>query len=651
MKTKTLVLTLLTAALLIGCQKTASSQEEEQPTKDAYIINDFESIEQLSLMKFPSPSHHNRGRMELSSEHVTNGNKSLKYYNEYGNEIEMCHYFDHIVENGIDVSNIKTISIDIYNDSDFDTTGALYLCANEDLSTVVNLDFTLTKKEMNHISFPISKVSLDFNKDNIRAVSLKLFTTKTNYNKGIYYTFYLDNWRATMGSEYTETDKQYNIVVENIKNKIDALPATKDITLEHENALKEIADLIADLPDAYRGAIPNLNLYRTNVDAYNAVCVNHQIVNYDRNSYMDLEKFYGISQLKPDNGVKADVIYSNDEWAGKDGDQGSTKVVFFGSQDNRFIHNGNIDLNAFDFVYFIIHNASNNLVRIWFNYLNNIYADIQPHQTTEVSFMTGVFVGQDYWTFDHISLTTNQVVPSSGALYFGNAYATGRSQETLLEQARHAFDTMPDPSSLVTEDDYLKGLTSTATARTLYDSIEDKSQFTDEQINKLSTLENIYKEEHYGVSHNAYDGAVQKFGYGQEFASKNAVKDYDYGFVTTANITKNIPNDDGSRFEQGFYFAGNVSLSEDYNGYAFYVYSPLDHDVKIDIHSSNWDNWGALFDAYTIHPGWNKIDVRKATVLDSPNNQFAIVVGEPASSVGLIGEWKFTSLFGIPRAI
>ena len=35
-------------------------------------------------MKFPSPSHHNRGRMELSSEHVTNGNKSLKYYNEYG---------------------------------------------------------------------------------------------------------------------------------------------------------------------------------------------------------------------------------------------------------------------------------------------------------------------------------------------------------------------------------------------------------------------------------------------------------------------------------------------------------------------------------------------------------------------------------------
>lgn len=650
MKIKPLFLTLLASTLLLGCQNSKDKSEPKEK-KDVYMINDFESIEQLSLMKFPSPTHHNRGRMELSEEHVTNGQKSLKYFNEYGNEIEMCHYFDHIVDEGIDITDIKSVELDIYNDSEFDTTGVLFMCANDDLSTVMNLEFVLTKKEMTHVSFPISKASLEFNGESIRAVSLKLFTTKTNYNQNVFYTFYLDNWHVIMGSEYTETDKYYNNVIEDIKTKIDALPATKDIDLDDKDALKEIADLISDLPDAYRGAIPNMALYRANVDAYNTVCLENQTINYDKNSYMDLEKFYGISQLKADNGVKADVIYSNDEWPGKDGNQGSTKVVFYGSQANRFYHFGDVDLNMFDFVYFTIHNASNNLVRIWFNYLNNIYADVQPHQTTEVSFMTGVFVGQEYWNIDHISLSNYQLVPSSGAIYFGNVYATGRSQETLLEQAMHAFNTLPNPSLLENEDDYLRGLTSTETARYLYDLIEDKSEFTNDQIQRLIALEGIYRDAHYGVSYSAYSGAVQKFGYGQEFAAKSGVKDNTYGFVTSANITKNVLNDDQTRFEQGFYFAGSIASSTYYHGYVFYVYSPLDHNVNINIHSSNWDNWGTLYDSYVISPGWNKIDVRATILLDSPNYQFAMVVGEPSSGIGLIGEWKFTSLFGVPRSI
>ena len=265
--------------------------------------------------------------------------------------------------------------------------------------------------------------------------------------------------------------------------------------------------------------------------------------------------------------------------------------------------------------------------------------------------MTSVFVGQEYWNIDHISLSNYQLVPSSGAIYFGNVYATGRSQETLIEQAMHAFNTLPNASTLETEDDYLKGLTSTETARCLYDLIEDKSRFTTEQIQRLSALEAIYRDNHYGVSHSAYSGAVQKFGYGQEFAAKSGVKDDTYGFVTTASITKNVPNDDQSRFEQGFCFAGSITTSTNYHGYVFYVYSPLDHNVNIDIHSSNWDNWGILYDTYVLTPGWNKIDVKAATLLDSPNYQFAMVLGEPSSGVGLIGEWKFTSLFGVPRYI
>ena len=647
-RNKLLVILPLIPLLITGCNNSSNKTNN----KDEYIINDFESIEQLSLMKFPSPSHNNRGRMELSNEHVSRGNKSLKYYNEFGTSIEMCHYFDHIVDQGIDISNMKSINIDIYNDSDFDTTGSFYIYANDDLSTVLSYEFPLKKQEMNHIEFLLSKVAIEYNVEQIRATSLRLFTQNTDYDKNIFYTFYLDNWVAVMGSEYTETDKMYNSIINDIKTKIEDLPNI--ISLNDEETLQEIADLIDSLPDLYRGAIPNLAAYKAAVSAFNDAKLSSQVIDYDMNSFLDLDKFYGISQLKPDNGEKAEIIYSHDKWDGNEY-EGSTKVIFSGTTSVRLVYNGNVDLNAFDFVYFTVHNSSPNYIRIWLSYINSVFMDIAPNKTQVASFAASLIAGQSFWNVDSLYYNPNGnpggLVPSSGAIYFSHSYVVGRSQETLMSQMEHAFATMTDIDELNSEDDYLKGFTSIDAARKLYELIEDKSLITDEQIAKLEALETKYESDGYGMCYSTYDGSIQKFGYGQEFTSKIGVSDETFGFVSTANITENVPNSNRTVYEQGFNYANDVVVSNRYNGYVCYIYSPLDHLVNAFIHSSNWDNWTTNYITVPLSSGWNKIEIPPLIVNDSVANKFAVVIADDINTGDLTGEWKFSSLFAVPRVI
>ena len=61
-----------------GCKSNKSSKSGD------VMINDFETMEQLSLMKFPFPKHADRGRIDLVKAHATHGEKSMKYSNDYG---------------------------------------------------------------------------------------------------------------------------------------------------------------------------------------------------------------------------------------------------------------------------------------------------------------------------------------------------------------------------------------------------------------------------------------------------------------------------------------------------------------------------------------------------------------------------------------
>lgn len=650
MKIKLLFIPILVGLTITGCNK----QEDDQVTKkDVYMINDFESINQLTLMKFPFPTHNDRGRMELSTEHVTNGDKSLKYVNEFGTSIEMCHYFDHIVDKGIDVSDIKSINVDIFNASNFDTTCSLYIYSDDSLTTILSQRFELKKGEMTNISFPLSKIVIASNVEEIVCSSLKINTPKTNYDEGINYTFYLDNWRAVMGSEYTAEDNLYHDKIEGIKSKISSLPQT--ISRSDADTLRTIALEYDSLPYLYRGGISNMRDYRRLVDDYYKIIKSSSEIDYDLNPFLDLDEFYGISQLKAADGVKVDVLYSLDNWEGKPENEGSIKIEFTGGNDNRLIYDSNIDLSKFDFVSFKVHNSSPNINRIWFSYANNIFMDIEPNQTLEANYAAPLMATQSFWSIEQIESSSSGVkVNSSGHIYFSKMQVTGRSQATLLAHLNYALSLLPDIDSLITEYDYIKNVTIVKTASQLYKKITDRSSLKEEDINKMHLLEDKYQEVGMDICFNAYDAGLSRFSsYGQDFASTAGIKDEIFGYVNAAHITVNPAHKDNPlRHEQSFTYASDVYLSDSYGEYVFYIYNPTNYDnITLSVRTSNWDHWATTgyFITKTINRGWNEVRVNKEIMYDAVDNKPAIMIDDSGNNYDLRGDWKFTSLIGIPE--
>ena len=651
MNKKLLLLPLIASCLLGSCGNKKPSE---------IMINDFESIQQLTLMKFPFPSHQNRGRMDLSTEHVTSGERSLKYFNDHGSSIEMAHYFTHTVGGKINISDIKSIEVDIYNDSEFDTSCTFTIYATKEMNSLLTQTYELKKGVSTHISFPLSKIALEYNANNIICSSLTLLTPNTDYNKGIGYTFYIDSWKAKMGAELTEQDKLYKPVMEEIRTKIDALPAAGSLMLTDDEKLHEIALLITELPDLYRRVIPNIEKYKETVEEYYDIYNASTKIDYDRNTFLAFDKFFGITQFDIDPITNASVSYTEKSWSGNEG-RGSTEILFAGSLYNKFNYKSEVDLNDFDFIHIKAHNASNNHIRIWVSYTNGLFLDVPAGRTSEGSFAATSLTTQYFWEIVHLRSATNgAVIPASGALYFSEVYVTGRSQTTLQDHIQHAFAQLPSVEDLTNEESILNSMTAIKTAVELYSSIEDKSTITQEQLTNLYALEAKVDELGYGLCYNAFDNPMKRFStYGQDFGA-SLMKDPTnrFGFVSAAHISvPPVHPDDPNRHEQSFTFAGKTLVKESYKGYVMYMYNPTEHDISyrvISYVSQNDWGWGeieSLFTSGTAKPGWNKIEVKKELIMACDDRVFAVNIDDASQNLDVTGDWLFSSLFGIPRSI
>lgn len=634
--------------ILTGCKSKEKKQSE-------VMINDFENNQQLALMKFPFPKHSDRGKFDLSNEHVTHGDKSLKYTNDYGSYIEVCHYFDHIADSNIDVSDIKSLDLDIYNDSPFDSSCVFIIYSGKEMMTLLNQEYELKKGEATHLSFPLSKLALEYNFESITCSSLRIFTPNTDYDKGIGYTFYLDNWHAKMGSEYTEEDTANKPKIDAIKDKIDAFPKPESVSLDNGDGLKEVANLLNDLPNIYRRAVPNLSAYKELVEAYYNLVSATEVIDYDKNPFINFDKFYGSAQLTPTEDTRAEVLYTEESWPGNAGYEGSTKIIFQGSTDSRFTYKSNANLNDFDFIHICIYNASRNYLRVWFSYNHETFLDVPSGETVSVSFSASLLTDQYYWAFHHMkSMNNSNLLGASGEVYLRQMYVTGRSQETMQKHMKHAFECLPTPSELVSEDDYLMNLTAIVSARELYEEVMDKTTITSEQLANLEALEAKVATSGYGMAYNAYEGAMTLYSFGINFAAEIAVSDNDFGFVNTANLV-NVPahSDNPNMHEQAFTFAGDVAVKDEYLGYSMFVYNPTSVSILLIVRNTNWEweKYSHLFTNVTLSPGWNKVEIKKELFYISDDRKVSIFITDEGSNRDINGEWKFSSLFGLPRSI
>ena len=646
-----LLLSLVPFLVLPSCKN-----EKQNGSKQDYVmVNDFESLDELSLMKFPFPKHADRGRFDLSNNHVTHGNKSLKYSNIYGSYIEMCHFFDHFSGGDIDIANVKSIELDIFNDSDFDSSCSFMIYSTDEMNVLLTDSFDLKKGENTHLSFPLSKIALEFNANEIRSTSLKIYTPNTDYERGIGYTFYLDNWYAKLGSEYTEQDNLNRGDIEKIKNAIDALPNPKSISLSNDKDLLNIARDIDKLSDLYRRVIPNIGKYREAVEEYRILYDMSEEIDYDRNDFLHTDKFFGYSQLVPFSDTRAEVIYSEDKYEGKVG-LGSTKIIFAGSDDSNFQFVSNVKLSDFDFIHFTIYNATDNLVRVWFSYVNEIFVDIPSKTLVTPSFAASTLSGQYYWAIHHLrSQYDSTRLPAYGSVYFGPVYVTGRSQETLSTQMQYIFSKLPNVSEVNSEDAYTRFVPMIKTARQLYNAVLDKSVLTEEETQRFYDLEDLISNSGYSVGYNSYDGSLMRFStYGENFTGYSGIQDPFFGYVSGADITNCPPHQDvPTLHEQAITFTDDMKFDINAGGYVIYIFNPTPHPFNLIVRTTDWDweKYGHLFVYQTLENGWNKVEMKTDLLKASEDHKVAFFISDNGSDLDMTGVWKFTSLVAVPRSI
>lgn len=652
MKKSLILTTILFASLLVGC----NTPNENPSNATEFMVSSFENEKELSYMRFPFKTHVDRGVFEFSKEHVTDGERSIKFTNTHGHAVEMAHYFSNLPHGKVDVSNIKSIDVDIYNDSYFDSVATLNLYSGSDMSILLSAQFELKKGVATHISFPVSKIALSYNADNVVCSTIRLSLDKTDYNKAIGYTFYIDNWNFQLGSEFTEEDLAYQPKIDNIVNLIDSLPYSDSVNLTHEDTLYTIAKEMSLLPDLYRRIIPNVSKYRDSVLTYYDRYNEEYPINFDLNPYIEFNKFVGAALLEVDTYTKAEVYYTEETWEGNEY-AGSTKISFGGSQDSKFIYNSVVELADFDFVTFKVHNASENFVRIWFSYDNQVYLEIPSGKTVEATFPANALTSQSYWAILHnASMLDTALIPASGDLYFGYSFVKGRSEETLQEHLAYALSKLPESvASVTTEQDYFNMLSPLVTAKELFYEVQTSSSVSDEQFELMQELEFLAEKEGYHLAYNAYDSSMIKWSYGVEF-NPSFTRDENFGFLSEAHITTNpVHAADPYKVEQGITFYSDVNFSTNSTGdYTIFVYNPTEYSFDCAVKSTNWNYWTSVLDATTLNPGWNRIDFRSYLFEISEDGKvcFLITGGTSSNPVDMSHEnpWLFSSLFRLPRS-
>ncbi|MCQ2742538.1 MAG: hypothetical protein MJ239_04490 [Bacilli bacterium] len=653
MNKKNLSLLLVSAMFATGCggnvASSATSESSKHKDGDECLINDFETESDLAMMRFPYPVHEARGKFELSDQHVTHGSKSVKFTNIYNSSFEMQHFFAHCASGSIDPSNVKSIEIDIYNDSPYDTSAAFTIYNNVELDILLQATFDLPKQEMTHVVFPLSKIALDFNAKTVVSSSLTLYTPNTDYDKFVGYTFYLDNWKATMGGEYTEEDKKYQPKINSITEKISALPKQDSISLKDEAALEEIAKDYCSLPDLYRRIVPNYSEYKAKLSAFTDLKLASMPLSPVRNVYMAMNEFYGSTQLIPTASTAAEVFF-DDSVKLNAGDKGSTKVIFSGTMHSQFNFHSPISTNGYDNVHFTVKNETGHYTRVWINYASLIYFDMEEGETADFVMSASLFGAQDFWVIDQVKAKGDgTVVAGTGSIYIGEIYCTGRSEEERKAELSEAFNHLPDPEALVNKDDIIPHLSTIEMARKRYDESPDdiKQTISNTLYSRLLALENKRDVGGYGIAFNASKYPYNRYYYGENFETLTGVLDDAYGYVQ--KVILNDPRSDAGVPEQAIGFTDEIRGS--YLGYQMAIYNPTESPVNCVVRNTNWDwdKYESYFTYATLLPGqWNVINIKPELLRISTDGKAAIFLSNP-EMISLRGEWKISSLFGLPH--
>ncbi len=295
-----------------GSASSDSTSEIIEPVKKytgVQTLNGFENNDDLYAIKQLQTNFDLTFTMDISSEQKKEGENSLKiYYKDgtFGNVIQPLTTTDFADCN---IEDIKSLSLWVYNANE--AKAPVTLSALKSGSAVIaQATFDLPANEWTKCTLPLNKVGMESNAEQFYAFA---FTFSKQMKNAIYY---VDEMQVEFGAEYSETDEENLVKVNDLIARINALPET--VTLENEEDMKGIYTDYMALEVAYQGAVNNYEKFESAVDKL--LLAARGKIDYTKDSvacYFD--KFYGTFQAArgvagfPNFSYSEEVRYKDEE--------------------------------------------------------------------------------------------------------------------------------------------------------------------------------------------------------------------------------------------------------------------------------------------------------------------------------------------------
>lgn len=329
-----------------GCSNT--NNNKYKPGTE-YSLNGFDNLDDLYDVKLVNLEYSTEAKLDINKDvaYIKQGAGSLMFNVIHHVWPEIYTVIGNTAAPDMDVSDIRNVSVWIYNDGEESVLASLNVC-QDDLTHLLSEDFEIPAKSWKECVMDVNAVVTKYAKNNITGFSIQ-FKTETEQK------FYVDDLAVEFGSQFSAEDNANVVKIEEVISDISSMPTT--ITADDEEQISAIYNKYNSIPDLYKSAVNNyskLQLAMTDMTVVrNSVEEKKETADISRPAFY-FDKFYGMSHLSTSYGTKVNFAYSTDIKYGNE--SGSTVIKFLGDVWNYIDFANTVSLKNYDYVEFALYN-------------------------------------------------------------------------------------------------------------------------------------------------------------------------------------------------------------------------------------------------------------------------------------------------------
>ena len=342
-----------------GC----GDKKDDEPTvlTGVHMLNGFNTLDDLYSINWlvENTAYSTMGKLNINRDtaYIKEGDGSLKFEIISASLPEIRIQQQNTLIPDMDLTDLKTISVWVYNDNDFAVTATLNVLKTQ-AAHLLTQSFELSANAWTQCVMKVNAVVTKYAHESITGFSIQFMTEDP-------VVFYIDELNIELGREFTEEDNSFVEKIETLIAEIKELPDGAKVS--DETAIAAAFEKYNSLPDLYKSAIVNFSdlssamknlLYATINEG-----VNDENAQYERPAFM-FDKFYGTTHMAIAHATNCSFGYSKEIKFGNE--EGSTYIEFAGDMWNYVDISTSLMINTYDYVSFAIYNSGSKKA-FWLN--------------------------------------------------------------------------------------------------------------------------------------------------------------------------------------------------------------------------------------------------------------------------------------------